>query len=105
AIESAEASAGSVLLPDAERRRLVFRYVVTESAELTGRLACREMPADQGLVGRVFQEGRGTITLDAAAETAHYRTIDQETHYQTRDMITVPLRTLGGQTAGVMQVL
>src|SRR5437868_15444307 len=48
AIEVAEASAGSVLLPDGERARLVFRYVVTESAEVTDLLACREMPADQG---------------------------------------------------------
>jgi anti-sigma regulatory factor (Ser/Thr protein kinase) len=105
AIEVAEASAGSVLLPDEERARLVFRYVVTESAEVTDRLACREMPADQGMVGRVFQEGRGRITLNVAAETAHYRLIDAETHFRTRDMITVPLRTSGAQTVGVMQVL
>jgi anti-sigma regulatory factor (Ser/Thr protein kinase) len=105
AIEIAEASAGSVLLPDGARQHLVFRYVVSESSEVTGHLASRAMPADQGLVGRVFQEGRGRITASAAAEAAHYRAIDQETHYHTRDMITVPLRTTGGETIGVMQVL
>src|SRR5262249_34058848 len=84
---------------------LVFRYVMAESAEITDRLVCREMPVDQGIAGFVFQSGKGIITDDVDAEAHHYRVIERDTHYHTRNMVTVPLRTSARQTIGVMQVL
>src|SRR5687768_3806795 len=87
AIETVEASAGSILLHEPLKRELVFRYVVGATAEITRQLIGRRMPDDQGLAGAVFQSGRGVITPDVAAEARHYHDIDEAVAYHTQDMI------------------
>ena len=105
AIETVNASAGSILLHDPQRNRLVFRYVVGASSEITDQLTGREMPVDQGIAGSVFLSGQGMITADVASEARHYPEIDVATHYRTRNLITVPLKTTEGHTIGLIQVL
>lgn len=104
-IETVDGSAGSVLLHQPGRDCLLFCYVVGESPEITQRLRGREMPTDEGIAGGVFQAGEGMITRDARADARHYREIDLATHYQTKNMVTVPLKTTQGRTIGVMQIL
>lgn len=105
AIETVNASAGSILLHDPEKDRLVFRYVVGASSEITTQLTGREMPVDQGIAGTVFRSGQGLITADVAHEARHYSQIDQTTQYRTRSLITVPLKTTEGHAIGLIQVL
>jgi anti-sigma regulatory factor (Ser/Thr protein kinase) len=105
AIETVNASAGSILLHDPQKNRLVFRYVVGPSSEITDRLTGREMPVDQGIAGTVFLSGQGMITADVASETRHYPEIDVATRYRTRSLITVPLKTREGRAIGLIQVL
>src|SRR5437879_11582086 len=81
AIETVEASAGSLLLHDAGTDRLVFRHVVGPTDEIAAWLSGREIAADQGVAGAVFRGGQGMITPDAAAETRHYREIDRATRH------------------------
>lgn len=102
AVETVDADAGSLLLHDPERTELVFRYVIGEKAgELTG----SRMPDDQGVVGRVFRNGRAEITHDAPADPEHFRGFDEELGFHTRSMVTVPLKTSAGQALGVLQIL
>lgn len=102
ALEVVNADAGTLYLYNPERNTLVFRYVVGEKArELTG----QEIPADKGVVGEVFQSGQPKITEDVTMETRHFRDIDQQTGYQTRNMLTVPLRDIEGKPIGAIQAL
>jgi signal transduction histidine kinase len=102
AVETVGAVAGSVLLHDPEKDQLVFRYVIGEKARvLTG----YRMSSDQGVAGRVFQSGAGEITYDALADPRHYRALDEREGFRTRNMVTVPLRTMAGRAIGVMQIL
>jgi len=102
AVEIVGADAGTFFLHDPARNCLIFKYVIGEKAsELQG----REMPDDRGTVGAVFRSSQGRITVDTTTDADHFRAIDQQTHYVTRNMVTVPLRTMGGQNIGAMQVL
>jgi signal transduction histidine kinase len=102
AVDTMDAAAGSVLLYDRETDELVFRYVIGRKApELTG---CR-MPVSEGIIGRVFQSGVAEITPNAQAEPAHSKRFDLQTRFRTRNMVTVPLKTMEGDAIGGMQVL
>lgn len=101
-LDTVGADAGSILLYDAERRRLVFRHVVGKT-ELIG----REIDPTQDRTGKaatVFREGRSLITEDAPAQ-GHNVSFDADTGYRTRTILTVPLRNLGGDPVGVLQAL
>jgi signal transduction histidine kinase len=102
AVDCVGADAGSILLHESKESRLIFKYVLgPASAKLTG----HAMPDTQGVVGQVFQSGEGRITLDVTTEKSHTREIDHHTQYSTKNMVTVPLKTMQGQVIGVLQVL
>ncbi len=102
ALDVVNADAGTLYLHNPERNTLVFQYVVGEKAkELMG----IEIPADKGVAGEVFQTGQPKITEDVITEAKHLREVDQKTGYQTRNMVTVPLRDIEGKPIGVLQAL
>lgn len=101
-LEVAEADAGSILLYDPDKAKLVFEYVVGEKAdELMG----MELEPDQGLAGQVFQTAESSVSEDVSKEKAHLRQVGEEVGYVTTNMVTVPLKSVEGQPIGVMQVL
>ena len=101
-LDIAEAEAGSILLHDPDKDKLVFEYVVGEKAdELMG----MELDPNQGLAGLVFQSGESSISEDVSKEKAHLRQVGEQVGYITTNMITVPLKSVEGQPIGVMQVL
>lgn len=96
------ADAGSLLLYDTEKRKLVFEFVVGKT-ELIG----IEIDPETDLNGRasmVFRTGQPLITLDAM-KAGYNPTFDQKTGYKTSSIITVPLKNMGGNPLGVMQAL
>jgi signal transduction histidine kinase len=99
AIETVEASDGTIYLHDPERRKLQFKYVIGEKADFLINVL-KEIDDDQGVAGAVFQSKEGCITLEATN-----RTVDVQTNYVTRNIVTVPLLTMEGQCIGAMQVL
>lgn len=105
AIDVAQASAGSILLHDPERDRLVFRYVVGASPEITEQLVGQEMPVDQGLAGHVFTTGRGCVSGDVQRDSRHYHRIEESIDYTTENMVIAPLKSTGGRVIGVLEVL
>lgn len=102
AIEVFCADAGSLLLHDAEKDVLVFRFVVGPAAPtLTG----YTMPSSQGIAGQVFQSGISDLTQQVRERADFNSKVDEETGYQTNSMMTVPVKRPGGSPIGVMQIL
>jgi signal transduction histidine kinase len=101
ALEEVGAEAGSILLADPESEQLVFQYSIGEKPVPRG----TTIPWNQGISGAVFQSSEARITNEVAQNTSHYRQIDQNTGFVTRDMMTVPLRRWRGEPIGVLNVL
>ena len=103
ALETVEADAGSILLFEREKRKLVFHYVVgAKAAELMG----GEIDPDDehANAAAAFRSGQTVLTHDPRAGTYNPR-IDRETGFKTKSLVTVPLKSLGGEPIGVMQAL
>lgn len=96
------ANAGSILLHDDADRMLEFKYVVGDAAEfLTG----KKMDPQQGIAGEVFRTGTPKITEDVTQDKSHFKGIDKASGYTTKNMVTVPLKSIHGDPVGVMQIL
>lgn len=103
ALDTVDADAGSLLLFDSQRGKLVFRYVIGDAANtLTGRDLDIEDHANSK-AAIVFRTGEPLITNDTRVDI-HDPFIDQATGYRTDSILTVPLRNLG-EPIGVMQAL
>jgi signal transduction histidine kinase len=105
AIEVLEASGGTMYVHDPKSAALVFKHVVNSDPEIVKKLQGMRMPDTQGVAGAVFQDGVRKGILDAQTDSAHNSQIDQQTGFITRDVLTVPLKSINGTTLGVMQVL
>ncbi len=102
AMDVVEAEAGSVLLYDPDRGKLVFEYVVGEAADtLTG----TTLDTTQGIAGRVFRTQQTCVSDDVSVDPDHYAAVEEVTHYKTHNMVTVPLVDSRGRSLGVLQVL
>lgn len=60
---------------------------------------------NSGLAGHVFQSGEPIVAADAYADPRFNPSVDERTGYRTESIICVPVRTLSGETIGVMQCL
>lgn len=105
AIDTVDATGGTIYLHNAEKRVLVFKYVVGATPEITAKLTNMEMPDDRGISGEVFHSGQSKITVKAAEDKDHNTEIDDKTQFSTESMVTIPLRSMTGVTLGVLQVL
>ncbi len=101
-LEVVQAGAGSIILYDEDRDRLVFTHVVGPTAD---RLVGMQMEPDQGIAGAVFRSGELRVSEDVTAEDEHDSKIGEQVRYVTRNMVTVPLKSVEGEPIGVMQVL
>lgn len=105
AIETVDATGGTIYLHNPKKSVLVFRYVVGATPEITAKLQGMEMADTNGIAGQVFHSGEGRITLKVADDQAHYSEVDQTTQFRTENIITVPLKGMDGHSIGVLQVL
>ncbi len=58
-----------------------------------------------GIAGHVYASGRPVIVHDTAHDDRFNPAIDEQTGFQTRSIMCVPIRTLKGQIIGVAQTL
>ena len=93
-----KASAGSVILYDAQRNDLYFAAATGPVADT---LRDRHIPIEKTKAGQVF--ATGTPIVENHLED-HYKEVDRQTEYTTRSMICVPL-SHRQTTYGVMQLL
>ena len=63
------------------------------------------MMNDIGIAGHVFQSGEGVIIDDAYSDGRFNRKIDQQTGFTTKNVLSVPIRTVRGHVIGVVQIL
>ncbi|MFW6437405.1 MAG: ATP-binding protein [Armatimonadota bacterium] len=101
-LDLVDAGAGSIILYDEDKEKLVFTHVVGPTAdELVG----MELKPDQGIAGAVFQSGELRVSEDMSTEKDHDTHVGEQVQYVTKNMVTVPLKSVEGDPIGVMQVL
>jgi transcriptional regulator with GAF, ATPase, and Fis domain len=59
----------------------------------------------QGIAGHVFRSGEPLLHNDVRSDARFYAKIDESTGYVTKQILSVPLRTLAGRTLGVIEIL
>jgi signal transduction histidine kinase len=101
ALEVLKAEAGSVLLADPATKQLVFHHSIGASPVPYG----TAIPWDKGIAGSVFQSGKPAVINEVKKDIRHYTGIDSSTGYETRNMVTLPLKRWEGEPIGVMNVL
>jgi adenylate cyclase len=60
---------------------------------------------DSGISGAVFQSGQAIIVDNPYADARFNQRIDEQTGYQTKNIIAVPVKTVRGEIIGVLQAL
>ena len=90
---------GTLFLNDDETNEL-FSYVA--QGDLVREIRILN---DSGIAGHVFQSGEARISDDPYSDELFNRSVDQRTGYTTRNIACVPVRTMSGETIGVMQSL
>lgn len=90
---------GTLFLHDDETNEL-FSYVA--QGDLVREIRILN---DSGIAGHVFQSGEARISDDPYSDELFNRSVDQRTGYTTRNIACVPVRTMSGETIGVMQSL
>ncbi len=99
-----DADAGSILLFNAADSTLVFRHAIGPVGEsLIGTKL--DISLGKGISAQVFHTGQGRVTPDVGADADHVGTVDAQTGYRTRSLMTVPLHTRGGPPLGVIQLV
>jgi adenylate cyclase len=58
-----------------------------------------------GIAGYVYTSGEALIIADAYADDRFNRSIDEQTGFQTRNILCVPIKTVKGEVIGVAQTL
>jgi adenylate cyclase len=83
-----------------DRSRELFSRVVQGGAVNEIRI-----PDDSGVAGTVFTTGHTLIIPDAYADPRFSPAVDEQTGYQTHDILCVPIRNRAGSVIGVTQAL
>ena len=104
-LSTIETSALRVL--NCERASIFFHDSQTQ--ELYSQIATGEQTIrfkdSQGIAGTVFHDGVAVNIPDVQADPRFNKQIDRKTGFQTRTMLTCPLKGLSGTTIGVLQFL
>ena len=94
-----EADRGTLFLNDKETNELYSRVA---QGDLTREIRILN---NVGIAGAIFNSKQGEIIHDVYKDQRFNKEVDQETGYRTKNMICCPVKTVGGETIGVIQVL
>lgn len=95
-------------LLNADRASLFLREgdeLVLKVAENMDELGEIRFPVGQGIAGIVAREGETIRIDDAYADPRFNRSVDQQTGYQTRSILTLPVKNMEGEVFAVAQLL
>jgi signal transduction histidine kinase len=93
--------AGSLLLTDAETGNLVFQIALGDTAD---QIKPFQIPKGQGIAGEVAESGQPLMVADTRQDQRHFKKFDQETNFETRNILCVPL-ILHDHVIGVLEVM
>ncbi|MEF3274058.1 MAG: GAF domain-containing protein [Chloroflexus sp.] len=98
--------AASIWLIDHERNELVLHIAGGEHSE---RVEALRVPRGQGIIGHVIETGETMVVNDVRQDQHFYQGLDQQSGFQTRAIICVPLRSprivLGGERGEVESMI
>ena len=97
--EELKAERGTLFLNDDETNELYSRIA---QGALTREIRILN---NVGIAGAIFQSQKGEIIHDVYKDSRFNEEVDQETSYKTKNMICCPVKTIGGKTIGVIEVL
>ncbi len=95
-----DSESASLLLVDDVHKELYFETPSSNNQELRS----YRMPIDQGFAGWVVSHGQGLIVDDPQNDARFYRQVDSDISHQTRNILTVPVRSRE-RTVGVIQAV
>jgi signal transduction histidine kinase len=99
--ELTESEAASLLLFDPQTRHLYFEAATNE---VVGDLGHAAVPIENSIAGWVFVHNRPLVVEEALNDPRFFREVDLLTHFYTRSVIGVPLRTKD-KTLGVIEAV
>ena len=91
----------SLLLHDPERQELVFAATETLQENL---LVGMRVPPSRSVASWVARTGKSAIVEDVRNDPRFYAEIDRLTHFETRNLLSVPIKR-GGAVLGVLQAV
>ncbi len=97
--EELNADRGTLFLNDNETNELYSRVA---QGELTREIRILN---NVGIAGAIFHSEKGEIIHSVYDDDRFNDQVDQETGYETQNMICSPVKTVGGKTIGVIQIL
>jgi len=93
--------AGSLLLTDLATGDLVFQIALGEKGR---QIKPFRVPKGQGIAGEVALTGKPLMVADVTADKRHFKKLDEEIDFETRNVLCVPL-VLYDNIIGVLQVI
>ncbi len=100
-VEILNVEAASIMLQDPSTGELRFEIASNLKTHETERIA---VPLDRSIAGWIFTHGEPRVIEDVTKDPKHYRQVDSDTHFITRNILGVPLRT-HTKVIGVVQAL
>lgn len=101
AIQVTSSEASSILLKDKHTNDLVFAASSEGSAsELLG----KPVPLEGSIAGTILKSDSPVAIDDVSQDPRHYRQVDQQTDFQTRSLLGVPMR-IKQDVIGVLEVV
>ncbi|MBN1311960.1 MAG: GAF domain-containing protein [Anaerolineae bacterium] len=89
AVELTDSEASSILLLDKPTGTLRFEAAVDPMGVS---LASIDVPLENSIAGWVVTHGEPLVIADVASEPIHFSKVDEESAYQTRSLLAVPMR-------------
>ncbi len=91
----------SILLVDPKTDELVFKLVVGEAAE---KLQGLRISTDYGISGWIYRTGQAAVIKDVTKDPRFSDRIDRMTHFSTKSIIGVPLKS-SGRVLGIIELI
>ncbi len=102
AAEITDSEAASVLLWDEHTHELRFAATTTQQSELN--LIGQSVPVQGSIAGTILTEQRIVQVDDTSSDPRHYRKMNENTHFVTRSLLGVPMRSRD-RMIGVLEAL
>ncbi len=85
------AAGASVILLDEEKQQFFFRVTAYDDLATGKRMKEIRFPASKGVAGEVYRTGEPLIVADTSQSEFFFKTVDDESKFETRNMLDVPL--------------
>src|SRR5215469_8504663 len=63
------------------------------------------VPAGEGLVGSCVKSGQTLVVNDVSSDERFFKKVDNNSGYQTKSVLVIPLRAANGKVIGALQML